>query len=90
MASTVAAKVEKAQSEAVPLDHPMLDKLLELKAESHKLYGQADRLAHKIVSDELGIEIPAQYYFKTPDGALLLIRISVKATVVQKGAESDG
>ena len=90
MGSTVASKATQAQGEAVPIDHPMMAKLLELKAESHKLYGQADRLAHQIVSDELGIKIPAQYYFKTPDGALLLIRIDVKATVVQKGAENDG
>ena len=89
MPSTVAAKVAQAQSEAVPLDHPMMDKLLELKTDSRRLYGQADRLAHKIVSDELGIEIPAQYYFKTPDGALVLIRIHVEATVVQKGMEND-
>lgn len=90
MGSTVAAKAAQAQSEAVPLEHPMLDKLLELKTDSRKLYAQADRLAHQIVSDELGIKLPAQYYFKTPDGALLLIHIHVEATVVQKGDQNDG
>lgn len=90
MGSTFADKPARAQSEAVPLDHPMLDKLLGLKKDSRKLYQHADRLAHQIVSDELGIKLPAQYYFRTSDGGLLLIHIHVEATVVQKGAENDG